>query len=171
MHGFNGGLIGVRRNISFKLAPGIWTPREQCEARSAGEWPVNITPVYSQSTVYPGTTPASLSNMTNGSFNDTGTATNTSSLEWVKVDYGAPVKISSVTVGTATSNIPGGWSKTYTENKDIEASLDDITWTLLFNTKTFSADGIYTFNFSQVIARYIRIKAGAYIALSEFYAS
>lgn len=131
---------------------------------------------YSQSGVYPSTTPADNAIMTDGSFNNTGAATTAASLPWIKMDLGASFQITEVVVGTATNNIPGGWDKSYTENKDVEYSTDDTNWTVGFNTGTLATDGIYTFSVN-FTARYIRIKnfttsqLGVYVAVSEFYAN
>ena len=172
MLGTNGGLIGTYRTPGFTAATGIWTPQEQCVAQLRKIWKAASQPVYSQSSLEPaaGALPASLALMTNGSYTDAGAATQASTLEWVKIDYGQLVRMSAAVIGTATSNIPGGWSKAYTENRDVEVSTNDSTWTKVFNTGTFAAEGIYTFYFAPVDARYIRIKSGTYLAISEFYA-
>lgn len=41
MIGFNGGLLGVRRESSVTAAPGLWFQNEQSIAKRAGIWPVN----------------------------------------------------------------------------------------------------------------------------------
>ena len=170
MLGFNGGLLGVSRTPGFGAAVGIWTPQEQCLAQLRKKWKASLAPVYSQSSLYSGATAASLANMTNGSFTDTATATDAIGTEWVKVDYGQIVQMESAVIGTATSNIPGGWTKGYTENRNVQSSTDDSTWTTLFNTGTFASEGIYTFYFTPVEARYLRITVAGYVAISEFYA-
>lgn len=133
---------------------------------------VNVGAItYSQSSVFTGTTPVSVAIMTDGIFTNTGSATNSGTDEWVRMDLGAVISISSIIIGTATDNIPGGWDRTYTENRDIEYSEDATTWTLAFNTDTFAADGIYTFAVN-IRARYIRITTEVFdwTAISEFYA-
>ena len=170
MLGFNGGLMGVSRTPGFGAAVGLWTPQEQCIAQLRKRWKASATPVYSQSSLYSGVTAASLANMTNGSYTDTATATDSSGAEWVKVDYGQIVRMESVVIGTATGNIPGGWGYTYTENRNVQSSTDDSTWTTVFNTGTFGSEGIYTFYFAPVEARYLRITHAGYVAISEFYA-
>jgi hypothetical protein len=124
---------------------------------------------YSQSSIYGGTTPVSNSIMTNGSFTDTGVATNSSALEWVAMDLGSVKSVGQVVIGTATNSIPGGWSKFYTENRNVRYSIDGTTWTTAFNTGTFAVNGIYTFNVD-FEARYIRIEHNGWLAISEFYA-
>jgi hypothetical protein len=174
--GTNGGLIGPRRVPNGGSASGIWDLEEQKLAKGAGIW-VRPLGTYSQSSLYSGATAASRANMTNGSFTDTATATDAATggaSAFVKVDYGESVYITTVTIGTATGNIPGGWSKDYTNNSLVQTSDDDSTWTTLFNTGTFATEGIFTFygpgNFTPVSARYVRIaKADAYVAVSEFY--
>ena len=176
MLGFNGGLLGVRRTPTGGAASGLWFQTEQSVAKRAGLWTMPLG-TYSQSSLYSGATAASRANMTNGSFTDTATATDAATggaSAFVKVDYGESVYITTVTIGTATGNIPGGWSKDYTNNSLVQTSDDDSTWTTLFNTGTFATEGIFTFygpgNFTPVSARYVRIaKADAYVAVSEFY--
>ena len=173
MLGFNGGLMGVRRVPSGSAASGLWFQNEQNLAKQAGLW-IRPLGTYSQSSLYSGTTAASLANMTNGSFTDAATATNADTVAFVKIDYGDAVYIISVTVGTATGNIPGGWDRTYTQGNLVQTSDDDSNWTTLFTTPSFAADGIYTFygpgSFTPVNARYIRMaRLSNYLALSEFY--
>lgn len=173
MLGFNGGLIGVRRASNYLKASGIWTSNEQIVARRGGFWPI-APGVYSQSSQYPGTTAVSAAIMTDGLVTNTGVATNNNIGDnWVKIDYQSPILISSVIIGTATSSIPGGWNKSYTEGRNVQTSNDDSTWTTLFNTGSFASNGIYTFaaptSFAAVNARYIRIAVVGYVAISEFY--
>lgn len=133
--------------------------------------PVNNI-IYSQSSLWSGATAANNSIMTDKAFDNTGAATD-SSPAWVQMDLGATYDVSKVVIGTATGSIPGGWSKSYTENRNVKYSTDESTWTTAFNTGTFASNGIYTFevNFT---ARYIRITIEdtpvLYVAISEFYA-
>lgn len=129
---------------------------------------------YTQSSTYAGTTAVSNSIMTDGSFNNTGAATDaTSGPEYITMDLGASYALGSVVIGTATSDIPGGWNKDYTAYCDVEYSTNGTSWTVAFNTDFFASDGIYTFTVD-ITARYIRIVSrgimGWYVALSEFYA-
>jgi hypothetical protein len=124
---------------------------------------------YSQSSVYPGTTAITNSIMTNGSITDTGAATNNGVFEFIKMDLGYTFAVGSVVIGTATSSIPGGWSKSYTQGKIVSYSIDDSNWITAFNTGTFATDGIYTFD-AGFNARYIRIESNGWLAVSEFYA-
>jgi hypothetical protein len=133
---------------------------------------VNVSAiVYAQSSVYSGTTSASNAIMTDQSFTNTGAATDISNPAWIRMDLGGSTSVGSIVVGTATSNIPGGWDKSYTENRNLQYSLDSTTWTTATSTGTFASNGIYTFsvNFK---ARYIRIvtTSSDYVAASEFYA-
>jgi hypothetical protein len=176
MLGLNGGLMGVRKVPTTGTATGVWDQNEQSVAKRADIWPITggvivASITYSQSSVYGGTSAASNANMTDGSFSNNGAATNSDSPRgFVRMDLGAVYTVGSVVIGTATSAIPGGWSKSYTENRDVEYSTDDSSWTNAFNTGTFASNGIYTFSVS-FSARYIRItKATDYVALSEFYA-
>jgi hypothetical protein len=144
---------------------------------SATGYPVDIDAgfrlsdiIYSQSTVWPNATPASAAIMQDGSFTNTGTGTNYNNTpQWIKMDLGRVVVVTGVVIGTATNNIPGGWSRTYTAFLPVQHSLDNVTWTTAFTTPNFTEDGIYTFNTS-FSARYVRIfSSGSYVALSEFY--
>lgn len=126
---------------------------------------------YSQSSVYPGVTAANNAIMTDGSFTNTGTATNNGGpSQWVQMDLGGSYAVGSVIIGTATNNIPGGWSAGYTANLDVQWSVDGSSWTT-FMTTPVEPEGIYTYSAS-FTARYIRIggTVNVYIALSEFYA-
>jgi F5/8 type C domain len=192
--GSNGGLMGPRRVSTTSNASGSWLLDEQCDAQRAGIWPVipageipvgSIT--YSQSSVYSGVSPADNATMTNGSFLDSRTATNANGstygvIEWVRMDLGAVYQVGSVVIGTGTSNVPGGWSKIWSENRDVEYSIDGTNWTYAFTTPgihggqpptVFPADGIYTYPVD-FTARYIRFSKGAvggnYVLISEFYA-
>lgn len=110
--------------------------------------------------------------MTDGSFNNTGAGTNLDAIDWVRMDLGQSYEVGTVVIGTATSNIPGGWNKSYTENRNVQYSTDGTSWTTAFNTGTFATNGIYTFSVS-FTARYIRIATppeSGYLAISEFYA-
>jgi hypothetical protein len=180
MLGFNGGLMGIRRTPTTSAATGLWFQNEQCDAQRAAIWPPSArVGTYSQSSVYSGTTAASAAIMTDNSFTNTGAATNSpggGNDAWIKIDYGVAFTIGSVTVGTATNNIPGGWAKSDTEGCNVQTSTDDTTWTTLFTIPGLPAEGIYTYtapsNFTAVSARYIRLrKNGGYVAASEFYAS
>jgi hypothetical protein len=108
--------------------------------------------------------------MQDGSFTNTGAGTNYDNTpQWVKMDLGRVVVVTGVVIGTATNNIPGGWSRAFTSFLPVQYSLDNVTWTTAFTTPNFTEDGIYTFNTS-FSARYVRIfSSGSYAALSEFY--
>lgn len=47
MLGFNGGLIGSRRQTSVVAAPGVWFPSEQCLANAEGKWPPFLVSAFS----------------------------------------------------------------------------------------------------------------------------
>lgn len=140
---------------------------------------INVAAItYSQSSVYPGTTAADNSIMTDKSYTNTGAATDRDDPAWVQMDLGSIYDVASVIVGTATNSIPGGWDRSYTENRNIQYSTDGTTWTTAVNTGTFASEGIYTFSFS-FTARYIRLTTegtsvagppGSFVAVSEFYA-
>jgi hypothetical protein len=133
---------------------------------------VNVSAItYAQSSTWSGTTAASNAIMTDQSFTNTGAATNTANPAWIRMDLGGSTRVGTIVVGTATSNIPGGWDKSYTENRNLQYSLDSTTWTTATSTGTFASDGIYTFSVD-FKARYIRIATTSndFVAASEFYA-
>jgi hypothetical protein len=135
-----------------------------------GNVPVNSI-TYEQSSVFPSTFAANNLTMTDKTLANTGAATDLGDPAWIEMNLGRIYGVGSVIIGTATSAIPGSWNKSYTENKIVEYTTDGAIWTTAFNTGTFAANGIYTFNVS-FAARRIRIRTTGndYVALSEFYA-
>lgn len=126
--------------------------------------------VYSQSSVWEDNTAANATNMQDGSLTGTATGTNNEALAWVKMDFGATYEVAKIVIGTATTALPGGWNKSYTENNDIEYSTNGTTWTNGGTTGTFASEGIYEIAVS-FSARYVRIsRADDYLALCELYA-
>lgn len=131
------------------------------------------TIVYSQSSVHPLSRPATTAAMTNVSFLETNqTATSGSAgPNWIKMDLGCVYPIGSVTIGSDFRNtLVGGWGKRFTENKIVESSVDNLTWSQMFNTGGFS-QGVQRY-VATGNARYIRIRSlqGA-VAVTEFYAT
>jgi hypothetical protein len=125
---------------------------------------------YTQSSLYFANTAASAETMIDGEIGGSATGTNFDSLAWVKMDLGAEYLVDRIIIGTATSTMPGGWDKSYTENASIEFSTNDLEWTTAADTQTFNAEGIFVFNVF-FAARYIRLaRQSGYIAVTEFYA-
>ena len=130
---------------------------------------------YSQSSLYNSNDAATASGMRDGDYGSGGTLqTGTNyddAVDWVMMDFGSVKSFSSVVVGCDFDEVmPGNWGAFYTEDRDVETSSDGTTWTLLFNTGTFT-QGIQTFAYSGS-ARYIRITAvDDYLAVTEFYAT
>lgn len=126
---------------------------------------------YSQSSVYTDNDPATFAGMTNGVFAEaTQTGTNSEAQPWVMMDLGAVTAVKKVVVGTDfTEVLAGGWSAAYTENRDVEGSTDGTTWTVLFNTGTFT-QGIQQYTVDASV-RYIRIVGeDDFLCVTEFYA-
>ena len=127
---------------------------------------------YSQSSVYPGADPADYTGMTNGSYRElTQTATNDLlTLEWIQMDLNQPMYVSSVIIGCDYDVILlGGAGPSFTESRDVQYSIDGITWNLLFNTGLFT-EPIQEYP-ANVVARYIRITAASdFVIVTEFYA-
>lgn len=132
--------------------------------------PVNSI-TYEQSSTFPSTFAADNLSMTDKTLVNTGAATDLGNPAWIEMNLGSIRNVRKVIIGTATSAIPGSWDKSFTENKIVEYSNDRSVWTTAFNTGTFAANGIYTFD-TDFPARYIRIRTTSndYVALSEFYA-
>jgi hypothetical protein len=111
--------------------------------------------------------------MSNGSVSDTATGTDSGPSEFVRMTLPRTTPISKVFIGTATSSIPGGWNKSYTENRLVEYSTNNgSSWVSGFNTGTFVSNGIYEFAVSWNNVTDIRIRQATtgYLALTEFYA-
>jgi hypothetical protein len=138
------------------------------------KWPILPSAItYTQSSLYVGTTAASAANMSNGSVSDTATGTDSGPSEFVRMTLPRTTPISKVFIGTATNSIPGGWDKSYTENRIVEYSTNNgSSWVSGFNTGTFVSNGIYEFavSWSNVTDIRIRQATTGYLALTEFYA-
>jgi len=129
--------------------------------------------VYSQSSVYPGNTAATVATMQNATGSEaTATCTNNDSLAYILMDLGAKRLINNVIVGSDYANtLAGGWGVAYSTDLDIEYSEDNFNWFFLANTGTFSS-AIKTISGLSAAGRYIRIVApNDYIAVTEFYAT
>lgn len=129
-----------------------------------------ITATYSQSSVYVDNDPATFAAMSNGVFTEaTQTGTDNDGTSWIAMDFGEPVAITKVVVGCDFDEVlAGGWDKTYTEDCDVKGSLDDATYTTLFNTGTFT-QGIQEYTVDTT-ARYVMIQGSGYLCATEFYA-
>ena len=130
----------------------------------------NIT--YSQSSIYGDQKAASFNGMTNGIYDEIyeiGTD-NLNTEEWIQMDLGSVAKINKVVIGADYDTTLNGYYGTgYTENRDIQYSIDGTTWTTVFNTGVFTQP-IQTYDVN-INARYIRIVAVEdYLAVTEFYA-
>ncbi|MCP3887948.1 MAG: discoidin domain-containing protein, partial [Desulfobulbaceae bacterium] len=117
---------------------------------------LNVSDItYSQSSVVPGTTPmspATNSTMTNGSYAEKySTALEyEDSLDsydsWVKMDLGAIYEVCAVIVGCDfEGTLVNNFGKKYTENRNVEYSTDNNSWSTAFNTGIFN-QGIQTYN-------------------------
>ena len=125
---------------------------------------------YSQSSTYVDNTPADNTGMTNGIFAETTQTGTDGGSSWVQMDLGDPKTVTTVYVGTDfTEVMAGGWNRTYTEDCDVEESLDGSTWSVLFNVGTFTS-GIQSYSVSTT-ARYLRIVKTGFLCVTEFYAT
>jgi hypothetical protein len=126
---------------------------------------------YSQSSVYEDNTAATAAGMTNGQYTEASqTGTDSEDLAWVQMDLGSVQLLTKVVVGCDFDDeLPGGWGASYTEDKDVQGSIDGVTWVTLFNTGSFD-DPIQEYPVD-VAARYVRIvSVDDYLAVTEFYA-
>lgn len=136
--------------------------------------------------------PADARNMTNGDYNENyATGTNGGDFEWVQADLNGVFEIKGVVVGcnwttndsdlyydedfkkvvSEDPSLPGllgNWDKGYTENLDVQGSLDGVNWETLFNTGTFEKP-IQTYHVRARV-RYLRIVSVDDLAVTEFYA-
>ena len=175
-------LYDVAKQLNESNDPGVskFTYTVRGYSRIYGQYDTNgynsvedvIAPhiTYSQSSLYTSNAPADFNGMTNGLFAETlQTGTYDSSLEWVQMDLHQATHVTKVIVGCDFNNtLLGDWGKTYTENKDVEYSLDGITWSLLFNTGLFT-QGIQEY-LVDITTRYIRITSSSWLSVTEFYA-
>lgn len=124
--------------------------------------------VASQSSPYPGVTPATFANLTDGN-GATGTGTNAGGLQWIEADFGALTPISAVTV--AGGNLPGwGGVAGYLNGASVQLSSDRATWTTVATITGITDSGgdrTQTFTFSTVSARYARIAINGWLATTE----
>lgn len=174
--GFNGGLLGPRRQTSTEDAPGLWTLNEQALLRLEGLWPFGIgLPyrefVYTQSSIYPGTVPASVDVLQDGLLDPNQlVATNSSAKDWVQLDMGASYPIDRVVVGSPPAST--GWGPGYLTGVRIEASSDGSNWSTIDDPLApfdGSPSRIATITVTPTSCRYLRVFRNNFIAISEFY--
>ena len=120
---------------------------------------------YAQTSVYPTTVAATFETMTNGSFADNATATDSDTPAWIQADLGSVRLIVEVTVGTDLGVPEGAFSDL--ANADIEVSLDGSTWTNVGNVGAITTEGLYTYPVNTA-GRYLRLyRASGYVGTSE----
>jgi hypothetical protein len=125
---------------------------------------------YSQSSVYSANEAATLDGMQNGITAETVQTGTNSGSEYIRMDFGSSKNIASIIVGSDfDATLLGDWGKTYTENKNLQGSNDETTWTTLASTGTFST-AIKAFPLTSANYRYIQIEGTGYLAITEFYA-
>lgn len=168
-------LPAKRHNVTVRLEGGFYAVKD-FDAEVPPVPPANTidiaTIVYTQSSTWYANAAATNAGMTNGVTAETlQTGTDaTGSLQWVQMDLGSVCAVKTVYVGSDfTEALAGGWGKSYTENRDMQYSLDGSTWTTFTNTGTFSTP-LKTFSVL-FDARYIRIVYSGFIAVTEFYAT
>jgi hypothetical protein len=136
--------------------------------------PISQVLNYTQSSVWGSLQYADAKNMTNGIYQESkGTGTSDSNFEWVQVDLNGVFNIKGVVIGCDwDDSLEGGWGKVFSENCDVQCSLDGKNWEFIFNTEIFEKP-IQIFP-AKITARYIRIIASSYnanyLAVTEFYA-
>jgi hypothetical protein len=146
--------------------------------------PVSQSINYTQSSLYdPRMAIATKETMINGSAAES-RATGTSALgfDYIQMDLNGVYSVKGVVIGcdwlgpntsepydTSLPGLVGDWGKEYTENRDVEYSIDGVNYTFLFNTGTFE-EAIQTYNVN-VRTRYIRmVGTDGYVCATEFYA-
>jgi hypothetical protein len=140
------------------------------KSRSSFTRPV-LSASYSQSSLYGSVAAADATNMQNGILDSTGTGTSSEASAWIRMDLGSQKIVRKIRIGTCTPAIPGGWNKSYTEGLSIRSSVDGTSWTSLFVTPQYSAEGIYEhFVTGAVLARYVEATRNGYVCLTEFLA-
>jgi prepilin-type N-terminal cleavage/methylation domain-containing protein len=138
----------------------------------ATSFPTPISATYSQSSVYVTNQAADQATMTNNIVTESlRTATNSAADQFIRMDFGSAQTISKVVVGADLySTLAGGWNKSYTENKLIQVSTDNVNWTTVANTGTFNL-AMQVYSITPTSARYVRLYTpSGYISATEFYA-
>jgi hypothetical protein len=136
--------------------------------------PISTTLYYTQSSVYWSNVPADARNMTNGVYQEAkATGTQGGDFEWIQVDLNGVFDIKGVVIGCDWDNaLEYGWGAEYTEDCDVQGSLDGVNWEFLFNTGSFGTP-VQVFPV-RARARYLRILSSGYdynyLAVTEFYA-
>jgi hypothetical protein len=136
--------------------------------------PISQVLNYTQSSVFHSNVPADARNMTNGVHHEIlATGTQGGDFEWIQVDLNGVFDIKGVVIGCDWDEVlEFGWGQEYTEDCDVQGSLDGVNWEFLFNTGSFGAP-IRVFPV-RTRARYVRIVSSDYdsnyLAVTEFYA-
>jgi hypothetical protein len=127
--------------------------------------------VYDQSSVYEDNEPATVETMQDGLIGGSATGTEGAEFATIWMDLGATYTIDRIVIGTATEDMPGGWSKEDTEDLTIVYYTGDFEGEDIGGyIETFPAEGIYTIPVD-FEARIILVSGYAKrIALTEFYA-
>ncbi|MFM7551113.1 MAG: discoidin domain-containing protein, partial [Cyanobacteriota bacterium] len=126
--------------------------------------------VYTQSSIYGGSVPASVDFLQDGLISPNQVvATNFSAKDWVQIDMGGLYPIDRVVVGSPPGST--GWGG-YLNGVRIEASSDGSNWSTIDDPLT-PFDGsparIATITVTPTSCRYLRVFRSNYIAISEFY--
>lgn len=131
--------------------------------------------VYTQSSVYSGTSAATYTYMNNGSAMPTGNqaGTNNDATAFIKADVGASRYVNYIVIGyDYTSTLPGGWTTADTAGASVQGSTDNTNWTTISTVPSYastgSTNGLYTITIGGTY-RYIRLmKSSAYLCTLEF---
>lgn len=167
-HGQQGGFLPFR--VPAEVFAGFPELGVGADIGSAG-YPI-LDATYSQSSIYYENTAATAAGMTNGTHSETSqTGTDSDVPGWVRMDFGSVRLLTKVIVGCDFDyELVGDWGPEYTENRNVQGSIDGSTWTTLFNTGTFN-NPIQEYSVNAA-ARYVRIISGNnyWLAVTEFYA-
>ena len=165
--------VPVFADYTVDIALGTYALTGNAIAVSGSSTIIDVSAItYTQSSVYVDNTAATNATMTNGvTAEATSTGTDLDSPSFVTMDLGAILPVATIYVGSDFANtLAGFWGPSYTENADLEYSTDGSSWTIITSPIGSFTSGLKGFSVD-FFARYIRIVANDYIALTEFYAT
>ena len=165
--------VPVYADYTVDIALGTYALTGNAIAVSGSSTIIDVSAItYTQSSVWVDNTAATNATMTNGvTAEATSTGTDFDGPSFVTMDLGAILPVATIYVGSDFANtLGGGWGPSYTADADLEYSTDGSSWTIITSPIGAFTSGLKGFSVD-FFARYIRIVAYDYIALTEFYAT
>ena len=165
--------VPVFADYTVDIALGTYALTGNAIAVSGSSTIIDVSAItYTQSSVWVDNTAATNATMTNGvTAEATSTGTDFDGPSFVTMDLGAILPVATIYVGSDFANtLGGGWGPSYTADADLEYSTDGSSWTIITSPIGAFTSGLKGFSVD-FFARYIRIVAYDYIALTEFYAT